>query len=230
MARKVKSFFGKLKFKTLIPLMILLIAVGIIVPAVRNSYAAANDWLGYTTDKYYDDTTGFTSGYVYVNLRKNTTDIAHSKISISHKASCDSGTHSCYKKLTRNSISYSFSSSNTTHVKVGKSSDSYKIGLHLKYGADKHYWYMQPTFQVKVPKGYKFDSYTVACDKKNVIGKENDCILTNPYKTGSRTKANDKRPNSSGIKSILGGKINNGMVLDAVNSSSRRNCNSVGRI
>ena len=156
---------------------------------------------GYTTiNTNYGGVRGWNNGYFTVHLAKCSTSATTSnykttctvyacaKISLSNSvSSCStSANETCYKNIRSASRTHNLTSNNTNFVKIGASSVSYTTSLEGSTQSDGYYYYIQPSTQILIPKGYKAYTQIYGYDTTKYSGAN----LLYVFKTNNRTTAN----------------------------------------
>ena len=126
-----------------------------------------NSWEGFDINQSGTDTVGigYNSGYFCMHLAKNGVKYASDKIDVSLKTTGTSGstamykTNACYDESSC-AQRFTFSNSDDSHIQVtGNEIAGTKIALS---GAESTgFPYLSPSLSIKVPRGYKYGTYTL---------------------------------------------------------------------
>ena len=158
------------------------------------------DWGGYTDSLVSGNNyLGYNSGYFCMHLAKNGVMYASNKITMTPKILGTDGTnalhfiHAC-SNATSCDQRWKFSNDNVSNIVVGDESDPTKEHLGYKIslagGSSSEFTYVEPTLRILVPKGYKFDSYTVPYNE----GIYNGACLQHDYSTNTIHTAGSVNP------------------------------------
>ena len=174
-------FFKKLdlKYKVIGIIVLFLVALGVIIPIIGDSFAAAEDLGGYSSAcANCDASKGWNDGYIYINrarcpdnatvsnYKTTCSRMSYTKVTVSNSVSgcTSSGSNTCYNNLKGHNLTHNFSESSTTRIQVGSSGTSDDVGLNGNAGEDNTNPFVYTTLKILIPKGYYVWKNTVGYD------------------------------------------------------------------